>query len=164
MAERGNATIRYALARTGLVTVVDDSPGRTRAAGTGRVDVRAIGRHSGAGSVVVTSARRDRDTLVYDAQIIETLGSRVRWIIPPVRTTVASPGPALDQLAQRVAQRCVGFPLRRELRPYGCNWRVKAEAVTLGANMHASGGHPLTRRGQHEHRIAIDGAAGGRVR
>ena len=103
VAERGNATIRYALARTGLVTVVDDSPGRTRAAGTGRVDVRAIGRHSGAGSVVVTSARRDRDTLVYDAQIIETLGSRVRWIIPPVRTTVASPGLALDQLAQRVA-------------------------------------------------------------
>jgi hypothetical protein len=103
VAERGNAAIRYALARSGLVTVVDEPPGRGRRAGMDHVDVRAIGRHSRAGSVVVTSARRDRDTVVYDAQILETLGSRVRWVVPPVRMTVVSPGPPLDQLAQRVA-------------------------------------------------------------
>ena len=103
LVDRGNAAIRDAIGRTGLVTVVDDAAPTSRDGGATPVDLRRIGQQTGAGFAVVTTARRDRDTMFVDARIVETIGRRVRWVIPSVRTAMTSPEPSLGEMAQRVA-------------------------------------------------------------
>ena len=113
LVDRGNAAIRDAIGRMGLVTVVDDAAPPGRAGVATPVDLRRIGQQTGAGSAVVTTIRRDRDTTFVDARIVETFGRRVRWVIPSVRTATTSPDPGLGEMAQRVAGAVAALADRR---------------------------------------------------
>jgi DNA-binding SARP family transcriptional activator len=110
LAERGNTAIRDALAQTGLLAVVVQPSSRDDG---GVHDVRALGRETGAGSIVLTSSRRDGDTLYFDAWITEPLGGSVRWVVPAVPAVAASMGSVTRETAQRVAAAIVALADRR---------------------------------------------------
>ena len=114
LVDRGNAAIRDAIVRTGLVTVVDDAalrgPGNAAAE---VVDLRRIRQQTGAGAAVLTTIRREHDTTFFDARIVETFGRRLRWVIPSVPATATSPEPGFAEMAQRVAGAVAALADRR---------------------------------------------------
>jgi DNA-binding SARP family transcriptional activator/tetratricopeptide (TPR) repeat protein len=113
LVDRGNAAIRDAIGRMGLVTVVDVAAPSGRASVATPVDLRRISQQTGAGSAVVTTIRRDHDTTFVDARIVETFGHRVRWVIPSARTATTSPEAGLGEMAQRVAGAVAALADRR---------------------------------------------------
>jgi len=98
--EHVNAVIRDALARTGIVAVAlpISPPGSELASGIG-----GFAKETRAGSVVMTSVRREDTTLVLEARIVDASGGDVRWVIPPARATSSTIEPAADVVAQRTA-------------------------------------------------------------
>lgn len=104
LARRANVAIHDALARTGLMVVVlPPSPSTSRRESAAAPDSRGVAEQTRAGAIVLTSLRRDRDSVLIDARIIEPLGSKVRWVIAPARGAASAPGPAIDEIAQRAA-------------------------------------------------------------
>ena len=101
VAERAGAAIRDALVQTGLAAVVlSPSLRDTRSAAS--PGMWRVARETGAGLLVITSLHRMADSLRLTAQIVETLGGQVRWVVPAT-LPVSAPDLSVDTVAQRVA-------------------------------------------------------------
>ena len=93
--------VTQGLAQTGLVEVVPSISVMTSSMG-GATDVRALGRATGAGTVVSGGYYRQRDSVRFQIQVAAASDGRVLRALDPVAASLSQPLDAIEVVRQRV--------------------------------------------------------------
>jgi TolB-like protein len=94
--------ITQGLSQTGLVEVVPSLSVMTSSPGQAPVDVRGVGRATGAGTVVSGGYYRERDSVRFQIQISAAEDGKVLRALEPVAASLARPLDAVEVVRQRV--------------------------------------------------------------
>lgn len=101
LAERMSQTIRDALVPTGLFGVVRSASPRGSVV-VNESDAPDVARRAGAGLLVIAAVRGAGDNMFAEARVVETIGNRLRWVIPSPANMGGHATRSLDTVAERV--------------------------------------------------------------